>query len=239
MVAFSNLHVRIELASLSPVLDNVGLDLSYFTTFVTQDITDVSSLVTQITASFNAIPSGGSNKPCVYVGNTISRATNACMVNVYDVTTHLNGTPAGSPVLVSSFTMPTSGSVNGPPEGVCAAITLQAPYGTDVEFAPGTRPRARDRGRIYFGPLTAPAITSEATTNRQVLSTSVMGDLTKWIKAINVITTTGHSCLYNLGVWSRKNAAMKSLQEVWIDDRPDYQRRRADQGATRTILGLP
>lgn len=236
---YSNLRLRLIMTSLSPVIDNCGFDLSYFTTFTTQDLTDVSDLVNFVTGSINSIPTGATNAPSYYIGSTISGVATASIVDVYDVTNHLNGSPAGSPVLMSTWG-PSLGLVTqGPPEGVCATITLQAPYGTDVEFAPGARPRARDRGRIYFGPLSAHGLSQEATTNRITLNTSIRTDLTKWIKAINVHTTAPHSVVYNLGVWSKKNAAMKSLQECWMDDRPDYQRRRADQGATKTIQGLP
>jgi hypothetical protein len=238
-VALSSLKLRVVLTSLSPVTDNIGFDLSYFTTFVTQDLTDVADLVTFVTGSLNSVPTGAGSAPYTYISSVISRAANANTVDVYDVSNHLTGTPAGSPVLISSFTLSSPGAVTNLPSGVCAAITLQAPYGTDVEFGPGTRPRARDRGRIYFGPLANSATANEAVTNRPILTAAFRTDLTALIKKINVHTTAPHSVVYNLGVWSRKNGAMKSLQETWIDDRPDYQRRRDDQGATRTVVGLP
>jgi hypothetical protein len=122
---------------------------------------------------------------------------------------------------------------------VSAVVTLQAPYGSDVEFLPGSRPRARDRGRIFFGPLAGQACSLEATTNRTIVSTSPRTDLTAWIKKICVLTTTPHTVVYNLAVWSRKNAVMKSLQEAWVDDRPDVMRRRAGSAGTKTIIALP
>jgi hypothetical protein len=79
----------------------------------------------------------------------------------------------------------------------------------------------------------------EGTTQRTIVAPQCAIDLTAWIKKINVITTTPHTIPYNLAVWSRKNGAMKQLAETWIDDRPDYQRRRADQGATKLIVTLP
>jgi hypothetical protein len=239
MAAFQNLQLRTEFTSLSPVIDNVSLHLSYYTSFATATVSDVSDLMSHVAASFNAIPTGGVAKPGSYLGPVLSRATNSTIMQAYDVTAHLDGSTAGSPVVMTSFTLPASTITTQMPEGVCATITLQAPYGTDVEFAPKARPRARDRGRIYFGPLYSTITNTEASTNRSILNANVMGDLTKWLAAISVYTTPTNSIVYNLSVWSRKNALMKKAQEAWVDDRPDYQRRRADQGVAKTIIALP
>jgi hypothetical protein len=235
----SNLHIRFTFQSLSPVVNPFIWDFSYFTTFTTQDISDVSDLCNHIVTSFSAVPTGGTNAPSHYWSGILNGGANASMIDVYDVTNHLDGSKAGSPVLVSSFTANLGIAGGVVPEGDSVVITMQAPYGTDVEFAPGMRPRARDRGRLYFGPVSANAYTPEGVTNRCLITTTCRGDLTKWIKAINVYTSSPHTVVWNLGVWSRKNAAMKSLQEVWIDDRPDYTRRRAGKAATKTVLGLP
>src|SRR5215831_14312925 len=224
MAAYSNLHLVVKFTSLSPVIDNPSFHLDYFTTYTTQDISDVSSLVSQVAASLNSTPAGGTVAVGTYLSTVLSRSSNQSLVDVYDVTGHLNGTPAGSPVLASAFTLSAAGTTGVFPEGVACVITLQAPYGTDVEFAPGARPRARDRGRIYFGPISASTASNEAVTNRTYVGSGTQTNLTKWIKSINVITTTSHTVIYNLAVWSRKNAAMKSLQECWVDDRYDYVR---------------
>lgn len=239
MAPLDHLHIRMTLPTLSPVLDPVSINLSYFTTFTTQDLTDVADLTAFLVSSFNTIPAGGSQAPSAMVGGTVDRGTNKALWQVYDVSSHLTGVPAGSPVLVGSWTVGAGGAASPMPEGVCAVVTLQAPYGTDVEFAPGMRPRARDRGRVYFGPLAASQISLEAGSNRAYVASVCRTDLTKWIQKINVYTTTPHTVVYNLGVWSKKNGSMKSLQETWVDDRPDYQRRRADQATIKTIQSLP
>ena len=243
MAPFQNLHLQIKFAPLSPIIDAPSFHLYYLSTYTTADITDVSSLVNQVISQFNSIPSGAGFSVASVMSDCLSRAANQSLVDVYDVTAHLNGTPAGSPVLLTSFTLAAGQPTpKANPEGVAAVITLQAPYGTDVEFGPGTpatRPRARDRGRIYVGPLDGSVLALESTTNRSYLVSSFQTTLVKWIQAINVITTAPHTVIYNLAVWSRKGAFMKSLQECWVDDRPDYQRRRSDQAASRLIQGLP
>jgi len=221
------------------LVPNPGIDLSYFASSTAADITDVADLVNHVTASLIAVPSGATNKPIVYLSSVLTASATGGKYEVYDVTSHLGGTPAGSPVLIGSFSTVGLGVSSGIPEGDCIVLTLQAPYGSDVEFAPGTRPRARDRGRIYFGPLANGAAFTTDTNSRTMPSTTIRTDLCQWIKAINVYSTGPHSIPYNLAVWSRKNALMKSLQEVWIDDRFDYQRRRGGKESTKTIVGLP
>lgn len=242
--ALSALNLRIKFNTIDPVLDPPSFDLNYFTTYTTQDISDVADLVSKVTTSLGTTHGGSAHSPNQLMNKALDNGTNKSLVDVSDISNHLDGTPHGSPVLLSSFTLAASGSITNAPFGCCAVITLQAPYGTDVEFGgspPGkTRPRARDRGRIYFGPLNlSSCMVDDSTSNRTKLGSAVGNDLCQWIKSINVITTTPHTIVYNLGVWSRKNAAIKSLQEVWVDDRIDYQRRREDQGVVKTILGLP
>lgn len=239
MAPLQNLHIRIKFTTLSPLLDPPSFDLSYFTTFTTQDATDVAALVSNIHTSLTTIPSGGANTPAQWLSSTLSRAVNGVLYDVYDVSSHLNGSPAGSPYLIANYQLSSTTSSTPMPEQVAAVITLQAPYGTDVEFLPGSRPRARDRGRIYFGPLAGQACSLEATTNRTIVNAAPRTDLTRWIKSICVYTSPPHTVVWNLAVWSRKNATMKSLQECWVDDRPDVMRRRAGLAGAKTIQALP
>lgn len=239
MAALQNLHIVFQLQSLSPVVPNAHIAFNYETTFTTQDSTDIANLVSQIYGKFNAIPSGGTLAPCGYLSPVYSRAGSAFTCEVYDVTGNLGGARHGSPYYVTSGFIGSTASAGGASPEAAVVITLQAPYGTDVEFGPGTRPRARDRGRIYFGSVGPNAMGVEATTFRTIVTGNCQNDLGKFIKAINVLTTTPHTVVYNLAVWSRKNATMKSLQECWVDDAPDTQRRRGGTSATRTITPLP
>jgi hypothetical protein len=237
--ALSNVLLRIGFTSRDPITDNPSIDLSYLTTFTTQTANDALDLANAVTSAIGVVPSGGTQSPSYYLSTVLSNSANMSTFEVYDVTNHLDGSRHGSPVVIGSWTLGTSSPASNMPAGVSCAVTLQAPYGTDVEFGPGSRPRARDRGRFYWGPLNNFAIGQDATTHRPEIISQMRTDMTKFVKAINVVTTATHTVTYNLAVWSRKNAAMKSLQECWVDDRPDYQRRRDDQSTVRTIQGLP
>jgi hypothetical protein len=99
------------------------------------------------------------------------------------------------------------------------------------------RPRARDRGRIYFGPIAGAVVSTDASL-RTVIVSGAATDILRWLKSINQLTTGGGTT-WTLGVWSRKNAVIKQLQQASIDDRVDYQRRRSDQSGVKYIQALP
>jgi hypothetical protein len=233
------IHLKVHLASKSPLLSGFTMDFSYFATVGSPALGDVTQLGGQVAASLTAIPPSGTNAPAKYLAPVISASANACQWEAYDVSNHLDGSNAGSPVAIGSFTMTGLGASGSCPEGSACVVTLQAPYGSDVEFLPGQRPRARDRGRIYFGPLSATLAFSSDTNSRTIMGPTCTADLTKWIKNINSQSTSTTACIWSLAVWSRAAARMKNLAEAWIDDRPDYQRRRGGQSGGKTIVTLP
>jgi hypothetical protein len=147
------------------------------------------------------------------------------------------------------MSLPTAANVM--PEGVCAALSFQSPYGTDPEFGPGldmfgvpnpraTRPRSSDRGRIYVGPLVMgnPNFTADATTKRTKLSSLLATVLLAALKKLahDALALTGS---WALSQWSEKNSVVKAITSMWMDDRPDYQRRRADQSGIRYTGVIP
>lgn len=239
MVALSDLHIRFTFKSLSPAVPNASFALNYFTTFTTMDFTDISDLITKIVATLTVTPPGATQPPANFIAPIIARGGGNLPWEVYDVSTVLSGGRMGSPVLVGAASMPGTPGSTATPQETAAVITMQAPYGTDVEFGPGTRPRARDRGRIYFGPLDGSALSLESTTNRCQITSGARTCLAGWMKSLTVITSSPHTVVWNLGVWSRRNAGMKSLQEVWVDDNPDTQRRRGGTYVNKTIVGVP
>lgn len=165
------------------------------------------------------------------LGLQLSRATNACVLRCYDISAHLDGTPHGSPVGLSTFTLPAAVET-GPSlvEGLAVVGSFHSAYGTDVEFGTGTRPRARDRGRIYLGPLSLDWVTEDATTHRVSVTPSMRTIL---CNALNYMRTNPHGlCVWS--VWSRAKATALPVVGGWVDDRFDYQRRREDQGLIRT-----
>ncbi|MBA0083699.1 MAG: hypothetical protein HRJ53_01760, partial [Acidobacteria bacterium Pan2503] len=209
------IHVVLKWSSISPILDGGGITLNWLGTAVTPSLADVIYLVSHITASINSIPTGAVASPQSYMASSLLGGTNNATAEAYDISSTLNGAPHGAPIYSTNWTLGVTGPSGACPEGMAACISIKAPYGTDVEFAPGpppSRPRARDRGRIYFGPLNNGTIVQEATTNRTKFANTFMGDLLTWVHSIASITSTA-GVVWDLGVWSRRAAILKQIIE--------------------------
>lgn len=239
MAPIQSVHVKLLLKSLSPAVPNASIGLNYGTGFSTATTADLIDLASHVANSLSTMPSGGTAIIGNFIAPVIARGSGAILWDVYDITGSLAGSRMGSPVAVGSAALSGTPGTNPVPQETAATITLQAPYGSDVEFGPGTRPRARDRGRIYFGPLDSGSLAIEATTNRCLLSPTVRTNLTAWIKSINAYTSVPSTVNWSLCVWSRRNATLKSLVQVSVDDNPDTQRRRGGKAVAKTILSLP
>lgn len=198
-----------------------------------------SPLTTQIQHFYNTLPTGATRSVQQYLSSEIDSGTNVASVSFYDISAHLDGSPHGSPFDVDHFTVTGAGSVPNLPTGCSAVISYRADYGSDVEFAPGARPRARDRARCYVGPINNVCLTNDSTTNRPALNSTCRTDLLLALKALAQPITGPDSSVWNLGVWSRKNASVKVASLAFIDDRVDYQRRRSDQGPIRQTQAIP
>lgn len=202
------------------------------------DFSGVTPLLTAVENFYNTTSGGASEPIGYYLSDVLNRGTGACALEVYDITSHLDGSPHGAPVAMTSWTLHAGAGSTSIPEGVAATLSIRADYGTDVEFGPGTRPRARDRNRIYLGPLQLPAFAEDSTTHRCTLKSTFVADvLAKAVYLSASIDLGGDNWVWQ--VWSRKNAATKVPIQAWMDNRPDYQRRRSDPNpASRTYVDL-
>ena len=226
------------ITNLDPLLD-ASTNAFAFDVTGTLDPSSLGSLFTHCANFYNAVGTGGTHALAYYMGLSCDRGTNHCSQECYNITGHLDGTPHGSPIAASTFTLGAKGSGSSYiPEGVAAAISYRADYGTDVEFAPGARPRARDRARIYLGPLNTLTLNGASTTNRCIWISTFINDCLAALHDLSESVTIGTADAV-FKVWSRKDATLKLAVEGFMDDRPDYQRRRSDDSpGTRTFLPL-
>lgn len=242
----SVLHVTYNFPPLDPLLDVASFGMNYFTSATAPQLTDIQSLLSQLATKWNQVSGAATNPPSYYMSHAINPAAQKCWLDAFDISQHLDGSPHGSPIATQTFTSASTASASsGVPDGVALAVTLRAPYGSDPEFGPTppppghpSRPRSRDRGRFFFGPLTPQAITLDSGTQRTKASPSFMQDILQWVHAIATVTSTA-GAIWDLGVWSRVAAVVKAIIEAQIDDRPDYQRRRADQSGFITSIPIP
>lgn len=178
---------------------------------------------------YNDTPSGTAGSIASLISGAMSRVIKP-IIRHYDITAHLGGDPAGSPVAEYDFSANLDVNSGGQPlpSEVALCLTAAADFGSDVEFAPGSRPRARDRGRLYLGPLHA-GVLDVGAVNEPVPSPS----------AINILAGAGAALRDNANttwcVWSRAGAIVKPVVDVWVDNAFDTQRRRGERATARTV----
>lgn len=196
---------------------------------------------------YNVLPSGGASSLAGWLSPQLDNGSNACRLDLYDITTHLDGSPHGSPFSSTLFTLAASTSSAGLPSEVCVAITLE---GVDRDIAPvevpdgpdaGTaidRPKQRRTGRIFLGPLgNAVPATIGGNTRPQ---TAFLTDCRMAIDELDarITAAVAPTALGSLGVWSRADAAIYTVDFVSTDDAFDTQRRRGCKPTGRTRLAV-
>lgn len=225
------LHARVLLASTNSLVDNPSIDLYFEATGsdVSIDFSQPETPTTDIKFFFNSVTGSQSKAVEYYLSNALDTSTNACKIEYYDVTTHLDGTNAGSPIRIDTFTLP--GGAPGPAldPGAAVCCGYRRDYGSDIEHVPGSRPRARDRGRIYLGPLSIAALASGGS---QVAALAVQ-DIGIAFDFLAQTSNLGQPSQFNLVQWSRKNASVASVRWFFVDEGFTYQRRRGDDTANR------
>ena len=221
--------VRVTLTSRSTLVDNPTNE------FVIEQTGSTTALIpatvkTLITNFYNVTHPGSGSPLSAYINPIISRSSNACLISAYDITSHLDGTPHGAPVYTDAFTLGNAAAADkGWPEGLCALLSYRADYGSDIEFEPGARPRARDRGRLFVGPMRENLTTVDG-------SGRCIWDPTQLVAAC-LETAYAAMCTYGGSAdvpaavqWSRKAARVQHITTIWTQDCPRYQRRRVDPG---------
>lgn len=177
-----------------------------------------------------------------YIGESVSRVTNAAQVLLYRNST-LDGTvPFGSPIASLSFTVPTAAAGDPYPEEVASVISYHADL-TDVPVSipnptppPATiRPAQRQRGRCYVGPLQVSAGVGGGNQSRPsaTFRTNATEAFKELAETINAIDPT----LY-FGIWSKADAEVWQATAGWMDDAWDTQRRRGVEATTRTAFTI-
>jgi hypothetical protein len=177
---------------------------------------------------YNAINGSATQKIATYLSPALSRSTGAT-VRSYDVTNDLGGTPVGSPLAVGNLSpLGAPLSANALPSEVACCLSFRQTYDVDVEFAPGARPRARDRGRVFIGPLVQGAV-AMATPARARPADALQEALVESGRILMQNTDV------NWVVWSRKLARVRPVLQVWADDAFDTVRRRGERPTAKTI----
>lgn len=200
-----------------------------FDVLVTPQTTATLDAISQALFDFYNTPAVVQNASiATYLAPSISR-TDLPLIKHYKLDGHLNGSPHGSPIRTDVMaSLDGAGANTGLPAEVACCLSFHSVFGPDAEFGPGTRPRSRDRGRIYIGPLISTMATTVAPTSRVVPAPALISDLV--VAAQNLRDDANTSWC----VWSRKDAVLKFVTGVSVDDAFDTQRRRGEKPTART-----
>jgi len=208
--------------------DAVQMDFAWATS-AALDTGVLDAITTKLRNFFTVLNTGQSAILSSYLGASVSIAGHS--IKHYDITGHLNGSAHGAPLQTDPMTFAVSGvGTDSLPTEVAVCLSFHSDYGTDVEFGPATRPRSRDRGRIFFGPLKTGIIVPDAVTKRPQVALALQTDLTQ----AALMLMAGPDPTWS--VWSRKKAALASVTSAWVDDAFDVQRRRGEDPVFRITV---
>lgn len=199
----------------------------------------VSTLTALLASFYNDGGAGRWNSLCHYLSGSLSRAANACAVKLYSLNGHLDGSAHGSPVGVGTFTLGATASGTNIAQQVAAVMTLRARQALSLAVEapnlipgePNIRPRGRNSGRMYFGPLTTAALSGTSGTASPGVHTNCRDDLTIAAETLqDGLNAQGLAW----GVWSRTNEGISVISSVHVDDSVDVIRRRKIAKTTQT-----
>lgn len=161
-----------------------------------------------------------------FISATVSRASNACRVEAYQILNKSGDGELSSLVASLPFTLwsPTTGNSFPLEVALCSSFASEVP--------PGVSERRR-RGRVYIGPFNASAAT--VGTGMPTPLDSLRTALANRTEALaDALATAGHP----LCVWSRADAALYPVVRGWVDNAWDTQRRREVDPTARTTWSL-
>lgn len=226
-----NLHTTITLPPKSGLPEDEVVNTFNFTVPGPVTDFDMPAIEDAVMAFYNDVHAPAVQSLGRQLGPQISRTTKPIFRH-YDVGAVLAGGPMGSPIRMADAPrfIEASAPSNGCPGEVAVALSYAADFDADVEFgAGGSRPRSRDRGRIFIGPLYT-AVLQDNGNGRVSVNSATM---TAILQAGDYLR--GHPTV-NWAVWSRAAAAMKTVSKVWVDDAFDTQRRRGQKAVIRQTL---
>lgn len=215
------------------VLPNInGIDRDAATnSFVVQGAGDTVLAVAAVAAE--VVPSFYNSKPAnprfgspiaSFLSGSISRAADACLVQAYDITGHLDGSNHGSPVYVADFTLNAESQDDDVPAQVSATLALRGEgWATAPVEAGVTRPKSRRAGRVRVGPLNALGIGTVESSGR--LTTSLRNALLDAGQVFNETLELAEGGI-DWRVWSRENAATYDVESMRVNDKPTTTRTR-------------
>lgn len=220
--------------------------------FETVDSGDVQEVMEAVRDFYIVDPGAGQTIGGILSG-TRTRVANACFVEAFDISGHLDGSPHGSAIDSLNFTLTAAGGESNLPSEVAICLSTRSfdfdtvaesgpvaalptpsraqEMGAPATYSGRTKPRSRRRGRVYIGPLRNSALTQDLADGRARVSDAARNIISG---AADDLAHPAGSVSWNWCVWSRRNAALHQISTGFVDDAFDIQRRRGEDAILRT-----
>lgn len=184
---------------------------------------------TALTAFYNSLST--------WLSTEISSGSGNLKIDVYSKTLGTEPTWGPPDTTYSEYVTGITGSSNLPGEVACclsfhADLTGIPEYGPPVTGGEHgkSRLRARRRGRVYIGPLSASVMTLESSTQTPRLAAGFLTALTGAATTLKS-ALTGEWCVY-----SKVDNAMHPVVGGWADNEFDTVRRRGRTSSSKTLF---
>lgn len=191
----------------------------------TPSTADLSSLAGDVATFWNGA-SGGSSTIGYYLGSQILRGTGAFAIDAYSLDLADPRHYFGSPVQTYLKNLGTPANLFPIPNECAVVLSYRAAYGSDPEHDGVTRPRASDRGRMYFGPLNTSSMLNASAPNGTIVVNVAPAVLTNIQNAATALKPAVATHNFEWSVWSRKEQLFKPVADIALDNSFDTQRRR-------------
>lgn len=175
-----------------------------------------------VDAAFAEFYGGDTTGIADWLSPAISRVGNRATVKYYD----LADPEPRQPTRIHEFTVGPPGSAGALPGELAVCVSMRAPTASG-------QPPARRRGRVYVGPLTTDALGDTTSLPRRPVDGSLCANLASGaFSMISQLATAGAEvCVY-----SRADDEFYGVEQVWVDNEFDIQRRRGGRATSRVIL---
>lgn len=194
---------------------DVAINTFHFAWTGTGDPTELTPVLANF---YNVAQGGATNDIAHHIGVVVSRESNACSVKVYDAEEE------GPPLYIDEFTL-------GAPVGSASPLPLEVAACLSYRSNVSGLTAARQRGRIYIGPLS---------TNGIVTSADSLPIMTEAF--CESLVGAGEYLAYNStllaeglvwSVYSRVGGNVSPIVGGWVDNEFDTQRRRQAEATQR------
>lgn len=234
------IHVQTVLPPKSGLVKDSIVNTFTFRTEAGLDATLHNAIDGAIHGFYNLAHPGATDPIGQYIGAEVARQP--ITTKHYEVSTTLSGTPAGSPIWQGSLAALPAVGFPSMPAQVSICLSFHSAFASDVEFGPGgIRPRSRDRGRVYLGPMVIQVGTTleEDSTTGEVRPPDAFKNLICQNAVGAFSGVLAGTDAVEWCVWSRKAARVSPVEAVSVDDVFDTQRRRAPKPRSKIIVAMP